>query len=92
MSSNQNQRVANPLKYLRDALDTTIYVKLKDGSEYVGLLKVTDSTMNLVLENSVEVKDGKQVVAKLGKILIRGSMVQYVSFNPEIAVPDVEIK
>ncbi|MGC9071344.1 MAG: U6 snRNA-associated Sm-like protein LSm6 [Acidilobus sp.] len=92
MSSNQGHKVANPLKYLRDALDTTIYVKLKDGTEYVGQLKVTDSTMNLVLEDSVEVKDGKQVVAKLGKILIRGSMIQYVSFNPEIAAPDIEVK
>lgn len=92
MSSNQAHRAANPLKYLRDAIDTIIYVKLKDGTEYVGQLKVTDSTMNLVLENSVEVKDGKQIVAKLGKVLIRGSMIQYVSFNPEVAAPDVEVK
>ncbi|AMD31173.1 Sm ribonucleo [Acidilobus sp. 7A] len=79
----------NPLRYLREAVSTQIYVKLKDGTEYVGLLLVTDSTMNLVLDNSVEVKDGRQVVAKLGKILIRGSVVQYVSFNPELAAPDV---
>ncbi len=92
MSTNQGHRAANPLKYLRDAVDSTIYVKLKDGTEYVGQLKVTDSTMNLVLENSLEVKNGKQVVAKLGKVLIRGSMIQYVSFNPEVAAPDVEVK
>jgi small nuclear ribonucleoprotein len=48
--------------------------------------------MNLLLENSVEVKDGRQVVAKLGKVLIRGSMIQYISFTPEVAAPEVELK
>ncbi|WP_117353872.1 U6 snRNA-associated Sm-like protein LSm6 [Acidilobus sp. 7A] len=89
MAASQEKKVMNPLRYLREAVSTQIYVKLKDGTEYVGLLLVTDSTMNLVLDNSVEVKDGRQVVAKLGKILIRGSVVQYVSFNPELAAPDV---
>ncbi|ADL18973.1 MULTISPECIES: U6 snRNA-associated Sm-like protein LSm6 [Acidilobus] len=92
MAASQEKRVVNPLRYLRDAVDSQIYVKLKDGTEYVGQLLVTDSTMNLVLDNSVEVKDGKQIVARLGKILIRGSMVQYVSFNPELAAPDVVSK
>ncbi|MFP3080226.1 MAG: U6 snRNA-associated Sm-like protein LSm6 [Acidilobus sp.] len=92
MAASQEKKVMNPLRYLREAVSTQIYVKLKDGTEYVGLLLVTDSTMNLVLDNSVEVKDGRQVVAKLGKILIRGSVVQYVSFNPELAAPDVASK
>ncbi|MFZ8792596.1 MAG: U6 snRNA-associated Sm-like protein LSm6 [Acidilobaceae archaeon] len=77
--------LVNPLKYLRDAVNSPIYVKLKDGSEYVGVLRVYDSTMNLVLEEVVEVKGGKQVVAKLGRVMIRGSMIQYISFNPELA-------
>lgn len=80
-----SEQVANPLRYLRDAINSLVYVKLKDGSEYVGILKVTDSTMNLILEDVIEVKGGKQVVAKLGRALIRGSMIQYISFNPEIA-------
>ncbi|MFP3264517.1 MAG: U6 snRNA-associated Sm-like protein LSm6 [Acidilobus sp.] len=92
MAASQEKKVMNPLRYLREAVSTQIYVKLKDGTEYVGLLLVTDSTMNLVLDNSVEVKDGRQVVAKLGKILIRGSVVQYVSFNPELAAPEVASK
>lgn len=89
MPSNQGQKVANPLKYLKEAVDTQVYVKLKDGTEYIGLLRVTDSTMNLVMDDSIEVKDGKQVVAKLGRVLIRGSMIQYISFNPEKAAPDI---
>jgi small nuclear ribonucleoprotein len=77
--------LVNPLKYLRDAVNSPIYVKLKDGSEYVGILRVSDNTMNLILEEVVEVKGGKQVVAKLGRAMIRGSMIQYISFNPELA-------
>ncbi|AFZ70756.1 small nuclear ribonucleoprotein [Caldisphaera lagunensis DSM 15908] len=82
--SGENKTIS-PMKYLRDALNAQVYVRLKDGSEFVGILKMTDSTMNLILEDSIEVKDGKQVVAKIGKILIRGSMIQYISFTPEIA-------
>ncbi|MEM0365822.1 MAG: U6 snRNA-associated Sm-like protein LSm6 [Acidilobaceae archaeon] len=77
--------LTNPMKYLREAINTQVYVKLKDGSEYVGILKVTDSTMNLILEDAVEIRGGKQIVAKIGRVLIRGSMIQYISFSPEIA-------
>ncbi|MCX8196395.1 MAG: U6 snRNA-associated Sm-like protein LSm6 [Acidilobaceae archaeon] len=76
---------SNPMRYLREAINTQIYVKLKDGSEYVGILRVTDSTMNLILDEAVEVKGGKQVVTRIGRMLIRGSTLQYISFNPEIA-------
>ncbi|MDM7275638.1 MAG: U6 snRNA-associated Sm-like protein LSm6 [Thermoprotei archaeon] len=75
----------NPIKYLREAVNNSIYVKLKDGSEYLGILRVTDNTMNLILDETVEVKGGKTRVAKIGRALIRGSMIQYVSFNPDIA-------
>ncbi|MEM1684708.1 MAG: U6 snRNA-associated Sm-like protein LSm6 [Acidilobaceae archaeon] len=77
--------LTNPMKYLREAINNQVYVKLKDGSEYVGILKVTDSTMNLILEDAVEIRGGKQIVAKIGRVLIRGSMIQYISFSPEIA-------
>ncbi len=79
------EEVVNPLKYLKDAINSPIYVKLKDGSEYVGILKTTDNTMNLILEDVIEIRGSKQVVAKLGRAIIRGSMIQYISFNPEIA-------
>ncbi|MCE4608382.1 MAG: U6 snRNA-associated Sm-like protein LSm6 [Caldisphaeraceae archaeon] len=81
-------RAVSPMKYLREAMDTQVYVKLKDGSEFIGVLKMTDTTMNLVLDDSIEVKDGKLIIAKVGKILIRGSMVQYISFTPDIAAAE----
>ncbi len=79
---------ANPLRYLREAIGKIVFVKLKDGTEYVGMLKVTDRTMNLILSNTAEVKDGGRLVAKYGNVLIRGSMVLYISFNPEQAAPE----
>ena len=83
------QRTVNPLRYLREAIGKPIFVKLKDGTEYIGVLKVTDRTMNLVLSDTAEVREGgKQLVARYGDVLIRGSMVLYISFNPERAAPD----
>ncbi|MEB3774184.1 MAG: U6 snRNA-associated Sm-like protein LSm6 [Desulfurococcales archaeon] len=82
-------RLVNPLRYLRDAVNTQIYVRLKDGSEYMGTLIMTDSTMNLVLDDTVELRGGgKRIVAKIGKAMIRGSMIQYISFNPDIAAEE----
>jgi len=63
-----------------------IYVRLKDGSEYIGKLIATDSTMNLVLDDAKRLQGGgKEVKAVLGKVFIRGSMIQYISFEPEKA-------
>lgn len=82
-------RPVNPLRYLRDAVNTQIYVRLKDGSEYLGTLLVTDSTMNLILDDTIELRGGgKRIVAKIGKAMIRGSMVQYISFNPDVAAEE----
>ena len=79
----------NPMKVLKEAVNSRIYVKLKDGSEYIGVLTATDSTMNLILDDVVEVADGgRRIVAKIGKALIRGSMIEFVSFNPELAAEE----
>ena len=75
-----------PIRYLRNALNREIYVRLKDGSEYIGVLIATDSTMNIVLDQAKRLQGGgKEVKAVLGKVFIRGSMIQYVSFDPDIA-------
>ena len=80
------RQLVNPFKFLREAVDSRIYVKLKDGSEYVGTLIATDATMNLILDDAIEVAEGgRRVVAKVGRILIKGSMVEFISFNPELA-------
>lgn len=85
------KQLVNPLKYLREAVNSRIYVRLKDGSEYVGTLIATDNTMNLILEDAIEVAEGgKKLKAKVGRVLIKGAMVEIISFNPEDAV-DVEV-
>ena len=74
-----------PLKVLRGHLNKQIYVRLKDGSEYMGTLLATDSTMNLVLNGCVELKPGStEPRIKYGRALIRGSHVVYVSVDYEI--------
>ena len=73
-------KVENPLKVLRSATGKLVLVKLKDGSEYVGTLEQTDTTMNLILRDCVEVS-GDSVKVRYGRVLIRGSNVLYVSVD-----------
>ena len=76
------KKMESPFKYLRSALDNMILVKLKDGTEYVGKLIHCDGTMNLILTNCVEVREGGSLVAKYDKLLIRGSNILFISINP----------
>ncbi len=76
----------NPIRYLRGQTNKEVYVRLKDGSEYIGRLIATDSTMNLILDDAKRLQGGgREVKAVLGKVLIRGSMIQYISFDPDKA-------
>ncbi|RLF13402.1 MAG: Sm ribonucleo [Thermoprotei archaeon] len=74
-----------PFRVLSRALNNKVLVKLKDGSEYVGLLHRYDTTMNLVLIDAEEVQEGRTdpPIAKYGKIMIRGSNILYIVVNFE---------
>ncbi len=73
-------KLESPIKVLRSATSKTVMVKLKDGSEFIGRLDLTDGTMNVVLSDAVQVKEGSNEPAtKFGKILIRGSQILYIS-------------
>ena len=72
--------VENPQKVLRSAIGKLVLVKLKDGSEYIGILEQTDTTMNLILRDCVEL-DGESAKVKYGRVLIRGSNILYVSVD-----------
>ncbi len=76
-------RPATPLRILKDAINHTILVRLKDGSEYIGKLVMTDNTMNLVIEDCAELAEGRPKV-KYGKVLIRGSQVLFISIDYDI--------
>jgi small nuclear ribonucleoprotein len=76
-------RVDPPPKYIRNALNTEVLVRLKDGSEFVGKLVDYDSVMNLILEDSKEVdRDGNPRI-NLGKVMIRGSQIIFVRVAPQ---------
>ncbi|BAN90097.1 small nucleolar RNP protein Sm [Aeropyrum camini SY1 = JCM 12091] len=86
MATKGGKQLVNPFKYLKEHLNSQIYVKLKDGSEYVGKLVATDTTMNLILDDAIEVADnGTRLVAKIGRVLIKGSMVEFISFDASTA-------
>ena len=85
MAQKQRVKPVSPIRVLKEATGRVIFVKLKDGSEYIGKLEATDSTMNLVLDGCIELKPGTmEPKVKYGKALIRGSHVVYVSVDYEM--------
>lgn len=77
-------KAPSPLKHIRDARGSVILVKLKDGSEYIGKLEHSDATMNLILSDCIEVKEGTtDPKTKYGVVLIRGSTILYISVDYE---------
>ncbi|MCI4437348.1 MAG: ribonucleoprotein [Ignisphaera sp.] len=79
MASTQQKTTVSPLRMLRGAVNKIIMVKVKENTEFVGKLVMTDPTMNVVLEDATEYKDGgTEVIAKYGRILIRGSQILYI--------------
>ncbi len=79
--STQPSKTESPLKVLRVSLSKTVMVKLKDGKELVGLMDSVDSTMNVVLRDAVEVDENERLIAKYGKIIVRGSQILYIATN-----------
>lgn len=72
----------NPLKILNKAVNSTILIRLKDGTEYRGRMKEVDSYMNMIIEDAKEVIDGN-VTAKYSEIFIRGNNILFVKQSSE---------
>ncbi len=78
--SNRNdyqQRSKNPLSILQAAQNSIILLRLKDGTEYRGLLKEIDAYMNMILENATEMLENTPV-AKYNEIFIRGNNLLFI--------------
>ena len=75
---NNNQiRSKNPLAILQNAQGSIILLRLKDGTEYKGLLKEIDAYMNMILTDATEILDGSPV-AKYNEIFIRGNNLLFI--------------
>ncbi|MFW9972146.1 MAG: LSM domain-containing protein [Candidatus Odinarchaeota archaeon] len=75
--NNSQQRSKNPLQILQDSQGSVILLRLKDGTEYRGLLKEIDAYMNMILENATEMIDNLPV-AKYNEIFIRGNNLLFI--------------
>ncbi len=67
-----------PLDVLHKTLESPVIVSLKGNREYRGKLKGYDIHMNIVLENAEELING-EATRKLGKVIIRGDSVIFIS-------------
>jgi small nuclear ribonucleoprotein (snRNP)-like protein len=75
--SSQNNKSKNPLGILQAAQNSVIILRLKDGTEYRGLLKEIDAYMNMIIEDCTEIMDGSPV-AKYNEIFIRGNNLLFI--------------
>ncbi|MEM0120714.1 MAG: LSM domain-containing protein [Thermoprotei archaeon] len=82
-SRTERLKLDPPPKYIRNALNTEVLVRLKDGSEFLGRLVDYDSVMNLILEDSKEVDRQGNPRINLGKVMIRGSQIIFVRIAPQ---------
>ena len=67
-----------PFDLLNDAIGNPVLIQLKNGMQIRGVLTTFDAHMNLTLEDAEEI-DGVETKRKLGRILIRGDTVIFVS-------------
>ena len=65
-----------PLDVLGSSMEKSILVKTKQGGDIVGVLKAFDSHINIWLDEA-SVRGDQEV--KLGKVLIRGDSIVYIS-------------
>ena len=65
-----------PLDVLGSSTDKKIIIKTKSGENIIGILKAFDSHINIWLDEATI--DGEKEV-KLGKVLIRGDSIVYIS-------------
>jgi len=68
---------SRPLDVLDRAKGKRVMVKLKNGSELMGVLQAFDLHLNMWLDETEERKEGMNV--KLGATLVRGDTIIYAS-------------
>ncbi len=69
---------ARPLDALNATRNKRVLVELKNGKQYVGVLKAFDIHVNVVLEDAEEREDN-ETKRKLGVVFIRGDTIIIIS-------------
>ncbi|MBN1645296.1 small nuclear ribonucleoprotein [Candidatus Woesearchaeota archaeon] len=69
---------ARPLDALNKARDKKIIVDLKNGKQFVGLLRAFDIHINIVMDDVEERVEG-EVKRKIGTAFIRGDTIIMIS-------------
>ena len=74
----KNLEMTKPLDALNQARNKSVLAELKNGLQFVGILKTFDIHLNIVFDNAQEVVEG-EVKRNLGRVLIRGDMILFLS-------------
>jgi len=70
--------VSRPLDSLNNARDKRVIVELKNGKQFVGILKAFDIHINVVLEQAEE-RENNELKRKIGIVFIRGDTITVIS-------------
>jgi len=69
---------SRPLDALNNARGKRVIIELKNGKQFVGVLKAFDIHINTVLNDAEERAEG-EMKRKLGTIFIRGDTIIFIS-------------
>lgn len=73
----QGANIVNPKPFLTKLTGEPVWVKLKWGMDYKGLLVSVDSYMNVQLANTEEYSNGV-FAGNLGEVLVRCNNILYI--------------
>ena len=72
-----NDKLQRPLDVLGSSQDKRVIIRMKSGESITGLLKAFDQHINIWLDDAEVQGDGSEL--KLGKVLLRGDNIIFVS-------------
>jgi small nuclear ribonucleoprotein (snRNP)-like protein len=69
-----------PLAFLFKNINSNVRIRLKNDTEYRGILVKCDNYMNLILDNTTEY-NSNELIADYGSVFIRGNNIIFISFE-----------
>lgn len=70
--------IERPLDLLNASKGKEVIIQLKNDRQFVGVLKAFDIHINIVLDNTKEMRDG-EVKKSLGLTFLRGDTIIFIS-------------